>query len=155
MMPTSTYFASQFADELPAGQVALVYPYPSAYDDDAVLWQTEANMRFALPGGYFYVPQQWPQGWAASGPFTLLAYETHTGDALGSLYSGHPPVRTSVLRATVRGELRSWHTKSVVAVPPPGTAGAVVSFISWIVGARPVHQADAYVWYHTEAALRG
>ena len=152
-IPASTYFASQFANELPDGQVALVYPYPSAYDDDAVLWQTEANMRFVLPGGYFYVPQP-PEGWAASGPFTLLAPETYTDDALGALYSGHPPVRTPVLRATIRGELRSWHTDTVVAVPPPDTAGAVVSFISWIVGARPVHQADAYVWYHAGAALR-
>jgi hypothetical protein len=151
--PSSTYFTSRFAGELPPGKVAVVYPYPSAYDDDAALWQTESGMRFVMPGGYFYVPQS-PATWAASGPFTLLAYPTSTGDALGALYSGQPPTRTPALRATVRGELRSWHTQSVVAVPAPGTAASVVSFISWLVGARPVRQADAYVWYHAAAALR-
>jgi hypothetical protein len=152
-IPNSTYFASRFADELPPGRVAVVYPYPNAWDDDAALWQTESGMRFVMPGGYSYVPQL-PASWAASGPFTLLANTTDTGNALGALYSGHPPARTPALLASVRGELRSWHTASVVAVPAPGTAASVVSFISWLVGARPVHQADAYVWYHAAAALR-
>jgi len=40
---------------IPAGAVVLAYPYPTSFDDDAMLWQALDSMRFRLLGGYALV----------------------------------------------------------------------------------------------------
>jgi hypothetical protein len=143
--PTSTYFASPLADQLPAGQVALIYPYPSADAPAGLLWQTEADMRFATPGGYFLVPVG-PKDLLASSPFAYNVYPTVLGDALSALYFGQPVPKDAASRAQMRAELLAWRARTVVAVPPRGTARRVVAYLTWILGRGPHREADAYVW---------
>ncbi len=152
-VPSSTYFASDLVRDLPPGQLALIYPYPTAQIPTAAYWQTEAAMRFVMPGGYFLVPQLSGGGLAGS-TFALDTLSTTTGNALSALYLGQPPARTPALRAGIRNELAAWKVRSVVAVPPPGTEPSVVSFIDWMVGTPPVRAADAYVWHLPGAPRR-
>jgi hypothetical protein len=56
------------ADELDCGGTILVLPYPSPAFTDAMLWQAEADMAFAMPGGYFIGPG--PDGQAYFGGAT-------------------------------------------------------------------------------------
>ena len=89
-VPSSTYFASDLVRDLPPGQLALIYPYPTAQIPTAAYWQTEAAMRFVMPGGYFLVPQLSGGGLAGS-TFALDTLSTTTGNALSTLYLGQPP----------------------------------------------------------------
>ena len=151
-IPSAPYFASSAAQQLPAAKVALIYPYPSGNATSGQAWQIQSDMRFATPGGYFFVPQP-PPGWRAGSALTPYAVATTTGAALAELYLGHPPAQTASLRAAIRNELGLWNTQSVVAIPPAGTAPTVVEFLSWVLGVPPVHQAGAFAWYRVQVAL--
>jgi hypothetical protein len=39
---------------IPSGGVVLAYPFPRYPEDEAMLWQSDADMRFSLIGGYSY-----------------------------------------------------------------------------------------------------
>ncbi|MGH9046393.1 MAG: hypothetical protein ACRDVW_03660 [Acidimicrobiales bacterium] len=152
-VPTTTYFSSRFARELPTGKVAVLYPYPSAAIPGGALWQTQSDMRFAMPGGYFLVPG--PNGTLATSPVAFNAYPTAFGNALSDLYLGKTPPHSAAQRRAMRDDLRTWHAQSVVAIPTATSAAGVVAYISWVLDTGPVHQADAYTWYDVGAQLRG
>jgi hypothetical protein len=152
-VPASTYFSSHLAEELPVGRTAVIYPYPSAGSPQAMLWQTEAGMRFGMPGGYALVPVG-PGGTLATMPGAINAYPTQIGRVLSSLAEGEPPPRNAKVRQQVLGELRDWRAGSLVAVPTPGTARTVVAYLSWLLGKPPVHQKDADVWYRLDSTPR-
>jgi hypothetical protein len=56
--PTSTpvLFTSRAANVLPAGTVALTFPFDRAPHNDAMLWQSVSGMRFRIVGGDAFVP---------------------------------------------------------------------------------------------------
>jgi hypothetical protein len=139
---TPAYFTTDKVDAVPAGSVALLYPYPSAGTDDALpmLWQASANMRFKTPGGYFLVPQP-VTGLTSQGRTTL------TGQTLADLYDGVPVPRSAALRAQLRQQLATWNVDTVIAAPVGTNPGAAISFLSWLVGRRPVSSGGVKVWY--------
>jgi hypothetical protein len=149
-LPTSQYFSSSLARQLPAGQPAVVYPYPDALDTDAMQWQMDAGMRFALVGGYFLIPAQPSAQTIATSALAPNSLQSATGTLLSQLYADQAPPRTAAVRRGVLGDFRRWGVRSVVAVPPAGTAPRVVPYLTWLLGRAPKHEADAYTWYHVD-----
>ncbi len=47
-----SFFTSKQVDEIPNKAIVLTYPYPSPADDEPMVWQLLARMRFRLLGGY-------------------------------------------------------------------------------------------------------
>jgi hypothetical protein len=135
------YFTTAAVDRIPAGSVALVYPMAVNTDSSAELWQAEANLRFAMPGGYFEVPAT-TRGGSPQFFTPTLVQATLTG-----LSTGVAPKRTPQLRHALRAELRSWGVTSVVAQPVGPHA---VGFFTWLVGRAPDASAGGMVeWYRT------
>ncbi len=142
------YFGSSSLQRVPAGSVALLYPFPSSLTPQGELWQARADLRFKMPGGYFLVPQ--PPGHAIAFSPTL-GYDTDTLTArtLIALAAGTPPPETPALRAALAAQLRSWHVRTLLM----STAGLAqpaqsVQFLTWLAGARPARDRDVLAWYH-------
>jgi len=90
------YFTSAGADALPSGVVALVVPWPSSQDAQAMLWQMASGMRFRLVGGYFLGP-------TAPGSAALRR-------VVDAMVAGQPPPRlTNAQRAEYMGEITDSH----------------------------------------------
>ena len=142
------YFSSPSLARLPAGSVALLYPFPSSSTPQGELWQAQSTLRFKMPGGYFLVPQ--PPGHAIAFSPTL-GYDTDTLTArtLIALAAGTPPPETPALRALLVAQLRSWHVRTLLA-STAGVAGPAqsVQFLTWLAGAPPVQDHDVLAWYH-------
>jgi len=145
---TPAYFTSPAMSEIPAGSVALLYPFPSSLTPNAQAWQAVAKLHFMMPGGYFLVPSGPDRSIAFS---TALSYtrSTLTARVLTGLESGRVPGETATLRTGLRAQWHRWRVDSLVAVPegePDPTA--VVAFLTWVVGA-PASQGPggAYTWY--------
>lgn len=66
---TPAFFTGPDVRRVPAGSVALTYPYPTYPDDRAMLWQAESGMRFRLLGGY--IQHRGPGGKMSELPPTL------------------------------------------------------------------------------------
>jgi hypothetical protein len=142
-----TYFTSAYLQRVLPGSVAVTYPYPGAFVVDATLWQAQSDMRFRLPGGYYLVPQGSRQTLAVISP-TLGTTPTATAQAFTGLYDGHPPVVTAALRAEVASELRAWQVRTVMAFAEGATPPhQVVAYLTSLLGTRPRHQADGFVWH--------
>jgi hypothetical protein len=54
----STASTKRALELVPTGAVVLAYPLPRPPEDEAMLWQTEAGMRFSLVDGYSYQPSR-------------------------------------------------------------------------------------------------
>jgi len=50
------YFSTSAVDAIPSGSVVLTYPYDIDPDNEAMLWQEETGMRFAILGGQASTP---------------------------------------------------------------------------------------------------
>ena len=143
---TPAYFTTDRVDAVPAGSAALLYPYPTFGIDDAfpMLWQATARMRFKTPGGYFLVPQ------AGTGR-TSFGRVTLTGSTLNALYNGVKVTPSAALRAQLWQQLDTWRIATVIAAPVGTDPSAAISFLTWLVGRRPVSSGGVEVWYHVRS----
>jgi hypothetical protein len=145
---TPAYFTSPDLTAIPEGSVALLYPFPSSITPNAQAWQAVAELRFAMPGGYFLVPSG-PSRHIAFSPRLSYTRSTLTARVLTGLESGRPPVETPALRTALRSQWRRWKVESLVAFPEGETdPAAVLGFLTWVVG-RPASRGagGAYTWY--------
>jgi hypothetical protein len=142
MQPTGVpaYFTSKAVDAIAPGSVVLVYPFPDANFANPENWQASAFLRFKMPGGRFNVPE--PLTGASSASRSSL-----TDTVLGELAAGTPPERTPALRARLDSELRSWHVRSVVAIPAGVDFPQARAFLTWMLGRPPTNSAGALTWY--------
>lgn len=140
------FFRSPAASTVPAGSVAVLYPYPSAAVADAELWQVAADLRFRMAGGYDLVPAP-GTGEVSTSALTPDTRTTATGQVLTELYVGQVPQRSPAIQSAVRAELTAWHVTRVVAVLTPLDRTAVLGYLNWLMGVAPRRQADAVVWY--------
>ena len=126
------YFTASAVNEIPAGAGVLTIPCPCPYAPQGVAWQTAADMRFKLVGGYFLGPQ-------ASGQQEL----ERVANALSASQTPEPP--SAADRAIFLDELRNDHIGAIVVaqVPHPAAADAV---LSGILGVRPEVTAGVSVW---------
>ena len=128
------------ARELPAESVVMVLPYPVAGKPVAMRWQSAANYRFRMPGGYFLGPG--PDGHAYVGgsadPATanLLAQVAETGQ---------PAAVTPEQQAQAIVDLTAWGTDRIVLGPDPAQAALRATMTS-LIGQEPQSVDGVYVW---------
>jgi len=109
------------ARSLPAGSTAVIYPFATAADDSAMLWQAMADMTFRMPGGFAVIP-------GPTGANTFAGQTSPLQTALAGCSAG-ASTTPSLPAEAVRAQLRGWRTRTVVVVPTsPGAACAEALF---------------------------
>lgn len=134
-----TYF-TRTAKTLPAESVALVLPYPVPGRPIAMRWQSAADYRFRMPGGYFLGPG--PDGHAYVGG----AADPPTANLLAQVAeTGQPVVTTPEQRAQAVVDLKAWGAERVVLGPDPAQA-ALRQTMSSLLGREPQQIDGVDVW---------
>ena len=126
------YFTASAVNEIPGGTGVLTIPCPCPYAPEGVAWQTAADMRFEIVGGYFLGPE-------ASGQQEMK----QMADALSGSATPRPPDAAD--RAVFLDELGKDHIGAIVLaqVPHPAEADAV---LTGILGVTPRVTAGVAVW---------
>jgi len=139
------YFSGAAVAHVPAGSVAMVFPYADASHSKAMLWQATSDMRFAMPSGYVFVP-------VSAGNF-LDPPPSASYDLNRAIQGGADPA--SIETAGVLQDITRWHVQTVMVGPMPNE-GAMVAVLTRAIGSSPVRMGDVYVWDRvgSAAALR-
>ncbi len=128
---TPTFFTTAAVDRIPAGSVVLVVPYTTGpLNEQAVLWQANARMRFRIVNGWVIVPgPHW------GGPNAISA-------ALGHVKTVRvtPHVRESILT-----DLRALDVRTVI-VGPSSERAQDVSLLTRVFGRPPTTTAGVDLW---------
>jgi hypothetical protein len=137
------YFTSADVRSIPAGSVALLYPFPEiGIDDDfGALWQATADMRFKMPGGYFIVPQAGTNQ-ASFGRTSLIS------DASFALYFGAHLLDLQPVKERLLRQLQSWQVRTVIAQPVGANPGETIRYLTWLLGRKPIFVGGVDVWYN-------
>ena len=138
---TPAFFTASPAPVAP-GSAVLVVPFShDFYSTQAVLWQAEAGMWFAMPEGYIINRQ--PSGAAAQGPPPSV-----TGSTLAAIAAG-PAADATVdaqTRGRILGELRTWNISAVVLGPMDRHRAEMRAFLVDLLGAPPADRDGVSVW---------
>ncbi|HSP64719.1 MAG TPA: hypothetical protein VLO10_00880, partial [Candidatus Deferrimicrobium sp.] len=144
---TPAYFTSS-PSPLAAGSDVLVVPFSHDFSStQAVLWQAQAGLSFAMPEGYIINRQ--PSGLAGQGPapsvtsVTLAAIEAGTSSDAGV---------SAATRQRILEELRGWHISAVVLGPADQHGAALRAFLTHLLGALPEERDGVAVWTSVPAA---
>ncbi len=148
---SASYFTSPALTGRPAGQVSLLYPYPSAATPEGQIWQAMADLHFRSPGGYFLVPDG-PDGRIGFSAAVGYGSDTLTARVLIALHDGRPPPRTAALRTAMLAQWATWHVSSVVAVRGGEAQPAAIGFLTWLVGRPPTPVDQVDLWQGLPAA---
>ena len=139
-IPTPSIFTdASRADVVPPG-VVYVAPFPrdSGANIAPMLWQAEARMRFAMPGGYVLVPD-------AAGRLRSTARPV---DALSAVVLGLQVGQVAPPRpawAALRAQLIADHATAVL-VGPMEHEDAVRGFFTALLGSPPRHVGGVWLW---------
>jgi hypothetical protein len=143
LMPALPVVATSFAmpsffatgSELPQDGVVLVAPYAYAWDDVAMVWQSQSGMRFKMPEGYGTLP----------GP-SLNAPPTALGDQMVAIDQGTPYAGMSqARRLRLLADLRRWNVDAVIVGPMEHQAAMVAMFRD-LLGRPPEQVSGVYRW---------
>jgi hypothetical protein len=129
------YFTGAGVERVPAGSVAMVFPYADASHSNAMLWQAMADMRFAMPSGYAFVPESAP---AFLNPPPSASYDLNL-----AILGGADP--TTLDTAGVLRDIRRWNVQQVMVGPMPNEA-AMVAVLTRAIGSPPTRTGDVFVW---------
>jgi hypothetical protein len=140
VVATPPFFTTSAVHRLPRDEVALVVPFPrKGRANHAMVWQTEAGMRFKMPGGYFVGPD--PSGGALH-----EAPPTTTSRALDRIQrGGRPPDLTPALRRQIAQDFARWGVRSVVLGPMPHRR-VMVGFLTDLLGRPPDRLGGVEMW---------
>jgi hypothetical protein len=143
---TPAFFTSSAVNVIPAGSVALTFPFPSGTHADGSLWQALAGFRYRTAGGYFRVPQP-PDDRIAFSSSLGYTRSSRTAVALVALAHGTPPRRTIALRQAIAAEFTAWHVETFVAeVGRSKRPAESFAFLQWLLGPPTSRAATTYVW---------
>jgi hypothetical protein len=129
--------------------VVLFYPFPTTYQDQALLWQAQSGMRYAIVGGRGIVAGP---GNVADHGFTPGTPEG-TMSALTTLHvpQAHvttPPMPNHATIRSFREALRRWGVTNVVLTTGPHRH-YVRRWLTHVLGGRqPQLEDGAWVWWH-------
>jgi hypothetical protein len=138
------YFTGAGVGHVPAGSVVMVFPYADASHSDAMLWQAMADMRFAMPSGYAFVPDSAP---AFLNPPPSASYDLNL-----AVQGGADP--STIDASGVLLDIQRWKVRTVIVGPMPHQA-AMVAILTRTLGAPPARGSDVYMWDQMgTAALR-
>ena len=120
---------------LPQGAVIVVTPFSSRQSTDAMYWQTVANYRFRMPEGDAFTP----------GPY-LGPHPSHIQASLDALDQGQAIAITQQERELAVRDLSYFQAKAIVVGPSPGQ-GAIVRYLTAVLGSAPIETEGVYVWW--------
>jgi hypothetical protein len=133
------YFTTT-ARQLPAESVVVVLPFPVATHPVAMRWQSAADYRFRMPGGYFLGPA--PDGHAYVGG----SADPQTAQLLAQVAeTGQPAVVTPQQQAQAVTDLKAWGASRVVLGPDPAQA-ALRQTMTSLLGKEPQQIDGVDVW---------
>lgn len=141
------FFSDDAVRVVPDGSVALIAPFQQLYPADPMLWQAEADMRFRMPQGYFFAPDE--NGKPRYGaPFSVLSVKMY------DIQAGRPaPLVTPELRMSLVQDLAVRQVQTVIVGPMPHQE-EMVRFFSLLLGEPPEQFDDVFVWQRTQRLLR-
>jgi hypothetical protein len=139
------------------GDVVLSFPLPVGYigfDDQALLWQAEADMRFKLIGFRGAVPG--PDHRAIRNAALLLAPLPAEQLLSWALYGAPapPPPADAATYAAIRTFLGRYRVGAVSVVPPGAHWPAVLRYFTAALDTAPVDFHGTYVWAHVQSDLQ-
>jgi len=141
------YFLSPAVHRIPAGSVAMLYPYPSALFPNAQMWQAEAGMPFKMPGAYLLVPGANQQ--IAFSPALSYTRATLSATVFIQLGEGTAVPQTPAVRTALLAQMRAWHVQTFLATMGGTTKPAqAMGFLSWLLGKPTALREGTYVWSH-------
>jgi hypothetical protein len=136
------YFSSGQVTAVPAGSVAVLYPFPTSGDATPMLGQVAAGLRFKMPGGRFVIPAPGSAGTPPSDQLPLV------GQVFAQLTGGQMPARTAARRSALRGQMRAWDVRAVLVQPLGARPALVMPFFEWLLGRPPdVRSGGISAWY--------
>jgi hypothetical protein len=130
---------------VPSGTPVLVLPFAWYTSDEAMAWQAESGLRFALVGGFGFIP-------GADGRRDEFLSRRPDARLLQSLSRGHS--LSDVQRARLRGLLRGWAPLEVVVIDHH-TAHSVVATLERVLGRPSAHGDGATTWVLARRAPSG
>ena len=141
--------------QLPANAVVLFYPFPSSYQDQALVWQLEDDMAYKLVGGRGIV--RGDDGTADHG-FTPGTPEG-TMTALTTPIVPHdvmalPPLPTPGTVRSFRLALRTWGVTNVIMTPGGRDPAYARKWLSMVLGTGPQREGGGvWVWNDVQKLL--
>lgn len=133
------FFSDAAGRELACDGTVLVLPYPSPVFTDAMLWQLEADLSFAMPGGYFIGPN-------AVGRASFGGANSFTRNLFEAVYlHGRMRSPSRNLRRAFATDLESWDVCAVVAGPGYNDE-LVLEQATRLIGADPEPVQGVMLW---------
>src|SRR5215813_7030497 len=169
---TPPFFTTPAVHRLPPGTVVVTLPYPARNQNEALVWQAQAAMRFRLVGGTaFFVPgpdhrSLYSGARSLRPPGIYQVFNTALNPAPGT--AGNPPLQRQLV-AAVRHDLRRYHVGAVIinpvaqrtlrvghryGMPLPARLAAVpglglaVRYITAATGHPPQSVVGVLAWFH-------
>jgi hypothetical protein len=168
---TPPFFTTPAVHRLPPGTVVVTLPYPARDENEVLVWQAQAAMRFRVVGGSpFFVPGP-GRASVHSGSLRLrphgidLVFEDALNPAPAT--AGTPPLQERLV-AAIRKDLRRYHVGAVIidpvvelgpwttsdGMPRPARLTAVpglglaVRYITAATGHPPQSVGGVLAWFH-------
>ncbi len=144
---TVSSWAARDGVRLPTDSVVLFYPYPATYQDQALIWQADSGMRYALVGGRgigAFKDGTADHGFAPGTPGGTLSALTTAAVPHYNLKIPPPPSPDTI--RSFRGVLRYWGVTNVVMTPGGRDPAYARRWLTAVLGAAPHQQDGAWVW---------
>lgn len=138
--PVPRFFATSAVDVLPQGDVVVLAPWPLESVEQGMVWQSVAQMRFRLVGGYFLYAD--PHGTEFVGsPVTSLETVMNSiedGSHGGELGAGEA--------ARLLADLRNAGADAVIVADVTPHRDRMVAMFTQLLGRAPERIADVSIW---------
>jgi hypothetical protein len=139
------FFTGSAVDLVPRNSVALVAPFQQLTPSEPMLWQAEANMRYAMPQGYFIGPDP-------SDKPMFGAQFSSLSSTMEHIQGGAAVELSADLMDAVRRDLLSRKVDTVL-VGPVGHEPAMLEFFAQVLRSPPLRVDDVFVWLHVLTQL--
>jgi hypothetical protein len=135
------------ARTVPAGAVAVVFPFPTGAFPEPSMWQAATKFRFRMPGGSFFVPQTPASTVAFSQALGGYTYVSRTAEIFTEVGQASPPAETAAVRSALSAEWRAWRVAAVIAVPDASADPAASrAFLTWLLGSPTTQAGSTLGW---------
>jgi hypothetical protein len=139
---------------LPPHAVVLFYPFPSSELDQALIWQADDGLRFAVAGGRGITAGAGGaavHGLEAGTPAGDLSALSTSYLPYGYLYLPRPPDPAE--RASMRAELRYWKVTNIIMSGGGRAPDYSRQWLTQVLGAPPKMQDGRWVWANVQALV--